>query len=173
MRSPPVSVQEIVLIVTIRLLVFLALATTLGGFASSASAQSKSEPAAYEAPLGSIVLRIEVLEVEFTDFYPGCGDDHNCVPFDFWYRYRARVREVISGEWKNREVQFTNLQHSEYIKRITRDCYVVLEPAPRELQSAVGVPFVADNLLFPKLKPDQSAIRALREKSDAAIKGVR
>ena len=109
------------------------------------------------------MLRVEVLEVEFTDLHPGCGEVKDCIPFDFWYRYRARVKEVISGDWRKSEIEFTHLQHAEYISKLTRDCYVVLEPAGDELRSKVGVPFVAYELLFRSLERDRAAIKALRD----------
>src|SRR5690606_25425038 len=81
-------------------------------------------------PEGAVVLRVEVLEVEFTDWSPACGnDDQVCIPSHFWYRYRARVREVVSGSYDQTEIEFANLQHAEYIPAVTRDCYIVLVPA--------------------------------------------
>jgi hypothetical protein len=110
----------------------------------------------------AIALRVEVLEVEFTDLSPGCGSDE-CIPFDFWYKYRAKVKEVISGDWNQPEVAFTNLQHAEFIDKVTRDCYVVLRPAGKELQFKIGVPFAAERLLSLLWKPDRAVIKALRD----------
>ncbi len=115
----------------------------------------------YIPPTGSIVLRVEVLEVEFTDLFPGCGDIPDCVPFHFWYKYRARVKDVVVGKWAEPEVEFTHLQHAEYIRQVTRDCYVVLHPAAPEIQSKVGVPLVADRLLSRFWEPDRVVIKAL------------
>lgn len=141
----------------------IVLLTMLLGCASSSPVQGASRADHYSPPPGSVVLRVEVLEVEFTDLYPECDEVKDCIPFDFWYKYRARVREVISGDWRQAEIDFTHLQHAEYIKKLTRDCYVVLEPAGDELRSKVGVSFVADKLLFRSLERDRTAIKALRD----------
>ena len=144
---------------------FLALFTFLAALLGCASpaVEESSYVDRYSPPSGSIVLRIEVIDVEFTDFYPGCGDVKNCVPFDFWHKYRARVRSVISGDWPHPEIEFTYLQHAKYINKVTRDCYVVLEPAPDELRSKLKVPFVADRLLSRSFEKDRAVIKALRD----------
>ena len=58
---------------------------------------------------------------------------------------------------------FTNLQHAEYIDRVTKDCYVVLVPAGDEIRSKVGVPLVADRLLSRFFVGDRALIKALRD----------
>jgi hypothetical protein len=143
------------------LTVFIFVATFLG--CASPGVEGPSDADRYSLPGGSIVLRVEVIDVEFTDFYPGCGDVQDCVPFDFWHKYRARVKSVISGDWPHPEVEFTYLQHAKYINKVTRDCYVVLEPAPDELRSKLKVPFVADKLLSRFFERDRAAIKALRD----------
>ena len=74
-----------------------------------------------------------------------------------------RVKEVVSGTWTQPEVTFTNLQHAEYIDRVTKDCYVVLVPAGDEIRSKVGVPLVADRLLSRFFVGDRALIKALRD----------
>lgn len=115
---------------------------------------------AYRIPADAIVLRVKVLDVEYTDFYPDCGPD--CVPFSFFYKYRASVKKVVSGNWSQPEVGFTYLQHAEFIGEVTDDCYVVLRPAGQNLRSKIGVPFVADKLLSRFFKPDRPIIKSLR-----------
>lgn len=139
------------------LCVFLALA----GCAQSRALQ-QGVASGYQIPADAIVLRVKVLEVEYTDFYPDCGPD--CVPFSFWYKYRASVSKVISGDWTQPEVEFTYLQHAEFIDEVTDDCYVVLRPAGRNLQSKIGVPFVADKLLSRFFKSDRTMIKALQRR---------
>jgi len=142
---------------------FLALLSLLFLLVGCASTPSSSSATTYAPPPGSIVLRVEVLDVQFTDLYPGCGEVQDCVPFHFWWRYRARVKEVISGAWTQPEVTFTNLQHAGYIDRVTKDCYVVLVPAGDEIRSKVGVPLVADRLLSRFFVGDRALIKALRD----------
>ncbi len=116
-------------------------------------------------PSASVTLRVEVLEVTKTDFPPplDCGAGEMCVQFNSWYKYRARVVKVLSGEWKMPEIEFANLQHGQYIDKFVADCYVVLRPAGSAFQSKIAVPFVAVKLLSPRSKGDEEAILALRE----------
>ena len=145
-----------------RLLTLLTFLAMLAGCASS-KVEGPSNADLYSPPSGSIILRVEVIDVEFTDFYPECGDVELCIPFDYWHKYKARVRSVVSGNWQHSEIEFTYLQHAKYINKVTRDCYVVLEPAPDELRSKVRVPFVADRLLSHYIETDRAAIKALRD----------
>ena len=127
-----------------------------------ASAPADSERERYAVPADAIVLRIEVVAVQFTDLHPGCGEVENCIPLYFWWTYRAQVKEVVSGVWAEPEVEFMRLQHGEYIPAVTKDCYVVLRPAGEELQEAVGVALVADRLFSRFFKADRPLIKALR-----------
>ena len=129
----------------------------------STADRSAAEPTTYFAPAGSIVLRIRVTNVEFTEYFPGsCEPGEPCVPYNFWHRYQADVREVLSGEWEDDVVHFANVQHTYYIDAVVRDCYVVLLPASEDVRAKVGVPYVVDTLLSPRFKEDRPIIRALR-----------
>ena len=127
-----------------------------------ASTPADSERERYAVPPDAIVLRVEVVAVRYTDLHPGCGEVENCVPFYFWWTYRAQVKEVVSGAWAEPEVEFMRLQHGEYIPAVTKDCYVVLRPASYELQQAVGVALVADELFSRFFKADRPLIKSLR-----------
>jgi hypothetical protein len=116
----------------------------------------------YAVPVGSVVLRVEVLKVEFTDWYPSCPEEE-CIPWSYWHKYQARVKEVISGEWRETEVHFMHLQHALYVDEVTRDCYVVLHPAGPDLREKVGVPYIANRIFSPFFKGDRATIKALRE----------
>ena len=113
----------------------------------------------YSVPAGAIVLRVSVQSAEFTNVYPECGAD--CIPFYYWYKYNAHIKSVVSGGWDKSDVQFTHLQHGQYISSVTNDCYVVLVPAASELQDAVGVNYVADRILSRRFKQDRPIIRRL------------
>lgn len=145
-----------------RMLAFIGLLATIMGCTGSSGVQDTLDAAQYSPPPGAIVLRVEVTEVKFTDLYPTCADGDECVPFYFWYKYRARVKDVISGEWQASEVEFAHLQHAEFTRNVTRDCYVVLEPANQNLQTNIGVPLLAVELLSKFWKPDRAIIRAMR-----------
>jgi hypothetical protein len=132
--------------------------------AGCSSPATVRDTAAYSPPTGSIVLRVEVTSVEFTDWSPNCfGKSANCVPVHFWYKYRARVKRVVLGSWTESQVAFTHLQHAEYIPEVTRDCYIVLTPSSPDISSKIGVSFVADRILSRFWKEDRAAIEALRD----------
>ena len=91
--------------------------------------------------------------------HPECGAD--CIPFYYWYKYNAKVKRVVSGEWGASDVQFAHLQHGQYVPAVTNDCYVVLVPAASEFQDAARVRYVADRILSPKFKQDRPIIKQI------------
>src|SRR5262245_53400484 len=142
-----------------RVLFLICLFTLLLGCTSSPTAVDGTH---YVPSPGAIVLRVKVVDVQFTDLFPGCDDNEDCIPMSFWYKYRASVKQVISGAWSQPSVEFTHLQHALYINDVTKDCYVVLVPAGEEIRSRVGVPFIAETLLSRFFSDDRSSIKALR-----------
>ena len=139
----------------IRMLLLAGILAFLPGCASGPTELVRKN---YIVPPGSTVLRIEVLDVQFTDFYPGCGESESCLPFYFWWKYRARVKEVLAGTWSQANVEFAHLQHAQYISKVTKDCYVVMQPAAEDIERKVGVPFVAIRLLSRSFSGDKSII---------------
>lgn len=137
----------------------------VAGCAHSNVAPAREEFPVYSPPPDSLVLRVRVLDVQFTDWHPACEDPENCMPMSFWHRYRAQVISVASGSWSDSEVEFVHLQHAQYIQRVTRDCYVVLLPAGPRLKSQLEVEFVADRILSRFFEDDRPAIRALQDGS--------
>jgi hypothetical protein len=144
-----------------RILAIVVFCALVLGCAGSTASLGNANAETYIPPAGSVVLRIEVISAEFTDMYSGCDERFNCIPTHYWYKYRARVKEVIAGEWAQHDVEFIHLQHAAYIDEVTRDCYVVLRPTSVEIQ-AKGKSLVADKLLSNFWKPDRAAIKALR-----------
>jgi len=100
-------------------------------------------------PVGAVVLRVEVLETTYTDLRPvsDCPEGKQCIEMSGWARYRARVKEVISGDFDKTEVVFGRIQHASFSDKVTRDCYVVLHAASPNIESKIGVPFVLTKLL--------------------------
>lgn len=149
----------------LRIAAFLLLAMTMAACAGKAGRPIDSSTLDASSADGAIVLRVKVTEVDYTDMHPGCADDDECIPTYFWYRYRARVRDVVAGAWTEREVEFVHLQHAEYLRKLTKDCYVVLRPAGTELQAKTGVPLVADRFLFGERDLDKASIEAFRDEN--------
>lgn len=114
-------------------------------------------------PAGAVVLRVEVIENTFTDFTPvsDCPEGKQCFQIHGWAKYRARVKEAISGDWNQAEVTFARLEHASYIAKATRDCYVILHPASPDIQSNIGVPFVGKKLLSTFIKSHRAQIKEL------------
>jgi hypothetical protein len=111
-------------------------------------------------PPGATVLRVEVLEVSYPDWSvkAPCREGMQCIDFTTLFKYRARLKEVIVGEWTQSEVEFARMQHSSFRKDATDDCYVVLVPAGQEMKSKLGIPFVLKDLL--SVKFDKAKIKA-------------
>lgn len=77
-----------------------------------------------------LVLRVEVLSQEGTDFYIECKDlaeDQVCIPFHFWYIYTAKIIDVVSGDYNSEKIRFARLQHGERVGDSLKDVFVVLE----------------------------------------------
>ena len=107
------------------------------------------------------MLRVEVLEISYPD-WPAkapCREGMQCIELTSLFKYRARVREVIVGEWTQSNVQFARMQHTSFIKDATDDCYIVLAPASKEIESNLGIPFILKDLL--SVKFDKAKIKAL------------
>ena len=94
-----------------------------------------SVPAEFNTTIGNekTILRVKVKSVEFTNYYPSeaCSEitepDMDCIVWDYWYRYEAKVKEVIQGEYSNKYIEFALLQHAPYIKKYTNDWYISLD----------------------------------------------
>jgi len=139
-------------------ILLVAVALELSACVSTSSRQVTPEPTVGAVPEWPVILRVEVLSVEGTDWYPDCAEV-GCIPFQFWFRYRARVKDVIEGSWNESEVEFTHLQHGQYISKVTRDCYVVLRPAGIDLSEKIRVPYVADRILSRFWESDRAEIK--------------
>jgi hypothetical protein len=143
-------------------LVILCLVSACAGSAPQTDALAEGP---LQIPVGAIVLRVQVVAVEGTEFFAGCGDikpGMECIPVSFWYRYKARVRQSVVGDWTQPTVEFTHLQHAQFIDDVTRDCYVILVPAKGEVLANVGAPYVAYRLLSRFYESHRPLIRSLQ-----------
>lgn len=146
-----------------RILKLLLLCVLTAGCASTHALRDDSDGEVYTPPPGAIVLRVEVLAGEFTDVYVNCLKlDGECILSRSFYKYRARVKETISGEWTQAEVEFAYLQHGQYIDKVTRDCYVVLLPMSPQRRALLHVPFEADELISRVMTDGPARIKRLR-----------
>lgn len=115
------------------------------------------------------MLRVEVLEITYPD-WPAkapCREGMQCIDFTLLFKYHARVKEVVVGEWTQSDVQFARMQHASLIKDATNDCYVVLAPASQVMESKLGIPFVLKNLL--SVKFDKAKIKALLKNGSPSL----
>lgn len=128
---------------------FILIVTVALGLAACVSTPARDaspESGAETAPEWPVILRVKVREVEATDWHPVCAEE-DCIPARYWFKYRARVKDVVEGSWGEKEVEFTHLQHALYVSEVTRDCYVVLRPAGKDLSEKLGVLYSADRIL--------------------------
>jgi hypothetical protein len=75
----------------------------------------------------AIVLRIHVISVQSTNYYPAstCEENEACLPFYFWHKYKAKVRKVVRGKWQDSDIEFARLQHANLIPVVTDDCLCI------------------------------------------------
>jgi hypothetical protein len=96
----------------------------------------------------STLLRLKVIEQEYTGYYPKCD---NCVPVSFWYVNKAEVKDVIVGDFKDKFISFGNLQHAKYVNEYVGDVYVILnEFKDSKLKDKLGVLYYASGFIFAK-----------------------
>jgi len=102
-----------------------------------------------ESPV-SLTLRVKVKNTEFTNVNQAgpSAEPSEFVPFHYWWRYEAKVREVIRGVYASRTIRFAHMQPGEYRSPLTRDWLVELGPCTAELRIALGVELcVSDHAL--------------------------
>jgi hypothetical protein len=90
-----------------------------------------------------LTLRVRVQSVKSTDLYPAdpCIGSGDCIPMHFWYKYQAKVLKSVSGNWSEARIQFANLQHAHYERKLTRDWMVRLSRCPSSVSSALKVTY--------------------------------
>lgn len=93
-------------------------------------------------PESAVLLRVRVTDVAYTDYYPAdkCTPEQECIPGSTWFRYHAKVRQVIRGRYEQPEVHFANLQHA-YFSRKPRDWLVLLVPCGQGVTDTLHVEY--------------------------------
>jgi hypothetical protein len=104
---------------------------------------------AFGQPNDEVLVRVRVTDVAYTDYYPesDCPSESECIPFYFWFRYEASVREVVRGNFAGRRVNFARLQHA-YFARKPRDWYLLLIRCGESVRSKVGVEYCVKDEAF-------------------------
>lgn len=124
---------------------------------------------ATNARAADTLLRIEILHVESTGYTMDCqepGDDESgCIIWNQWNVYKARVKQVVSGAYGERDVAFAMYQHSQYSPGAFKDAYVFIESL-KNLDTArkLGTPHVAYDLVLPRsyVCMDKDRLRSLK-----------
>jgi len=103
----------------------------------------------------SVLLRVEILGVESTNYTMECldpGDDEaGCIVWNLWYIYEARVKQVVSGEFAGRTVIFAMYAHSQYNPDTFDDWYVVIEQFENaDTAKKLGTPYFTQNPKLPR-----------------------
>ena len=97
-----------------------------------------------------LMLRVEIEEQEYTGYHPVCtakSEDSICIPFHFWHIHKAKVRDVITGDYKHEYITYAMLHHAEYAKEYVSDVYVVIkEFKNKEIVEQLGVDIFVERL---------------------------
>jgi hypothetical protein len=105
----------------------------------------------HDIPSDATVLHVEVDRTEATTWSPSvpCSNPIDCISWDVWFRYEARVLGVVQGSWSgDPHARFAHLQHSDAGISGRRDVYVVLQPASEDFAGKVGVSYIAKKILL-------------------------
>jgi hypothetical protein len=90
-----------------------------------------------------LMLRVEVEKQEYTGYHPACNvksEDSICIPFHFWHLHKAKVLDVIIGDYKHEYITYAMLHHAEYTKEYVSDVYVVIKKFKnKEIAEQLGV----------------------------------
>lgn len=138
----------------VRLLCCLVFAALLAACAST------SKPVA--AGDDTVVLRVEVLDHEITNYTPY----YDCSPCLFvatWNVYHADIADHVSGHWNTADAGFARL---EIHLRACDDCYVVLKKLKPALAEKLKVDYYADEMLYPSHLGDRERIAQLLAQRD-------
>lgn len=74
-------------------------------------------------------------------------------------KYKARVRDVLRGHWKDEYVEYAKTESSQYRKEITDDCYVVLRKINPSLGGELNVQYQAVDFLYNVSEKDKARMR--------------
>jgi len=58
-----------------------------------------------------IELRVKATKVDSTEYIENCGDD--CIPWNSWYVYTVKVKEVLKGDFKEKNIKVAVLEHAQ------------------------------------------------------------
>ena len=78
---------------------------------------------------GDVLLMVKVTDTQYTSYYPdkdNCPDELYCIPKCFWFNHDAKVLNVLSGEYKEKNIKFSVLQHVDNSEEILNEWYVQL-----------------------------------------------
>jgi len=100
-------------------------------------------------PDTGLLVRVRVTDVAYTDYYPAddCPPEQECIVGNTWFRYDAKVREVIRGRYSQPTLQFANLQHA-YFSRKPHDWFVWVVPCAQGVIDALHVEYCVRDHAF-------------------------
>ena len=78
----------------------------------------------------TLLLRVEVVEQEPTDFHPPCesAEESNvCIPWSLWTIYHSRVKQIINGTFELSEIEVAVLQHANFMPEAVKDIYLIVD----------------------------------------------
>lgn len=117
----------------------------LSAFTAFGQTPETGEDEDIELPIA--ILEVKLKSSEFTEYYPECGED--CIPWSFWNRYKARVVNVIDGEFADKSIDFVYLQHAGFAKVKNRKAFVIIyEFSDPETVQTLGTPYFAKQFAF-------------------------
>lgn len=78
------------------------------------------------------------------------GMETVCWQFYTWKLYAGSVKRVISGEYKDRKIEFAVYQHAEFDRQYSKNMYIVLQELDSGRARTLGTKYYAEDYEFPK-----------------------
>jgi hypothetical protein len=104
-------------------------------FSFGATAAAQSDCAA------ELTIRVRTTVTTFSNINAAgpSASSEQYVPFHYWWKYKAKVREIIGGKYSERSISFAHLQPGQYRASLTRNWVVALGRCQPDLAKSLEV----------------------------------
>ncbi|MEM7346682.1 MAG: hypothetical protein AAF485_20760 [Chloroflexota bacterium] len=95
----------------------------------------------FEVLPNQTLLVVKVKSSEYTGLYPYDCPEDKCIPFYFWFVYKADVLDVVNGDFEEKSLTFAALHHTYYAEKVTDNWYVLIEKFDEKPMTELGVQY--------------------------------
>ena len=139
-----------------RFVLAVCLLATLSACNTAPTASDSNELAA------ELVVRVKVIHEEAVPFGADRCLPGPCVSGHQWFSYRARVVDVLQGEWSAPIISFAAYQPSAYVSGVLEDWYIRIKLNPDQvLARELAAPYYVERHTAPYFADFEQAIEGL------------